>query len=169
MSEAYVGEIRSFGFNFPPSGWMLCQGQILSIAAYETLFTLLGTTYGGDGSSTFAIPDLRGRAILHQGTAPSGTYPIGQALGQESVTLVAAQVATHSHNISGQAAAGGLESPANAYIGGAVANYYSPNAGGVTAPILLPAAAPAQPHANLQPYLCINYSISLYGVYPSRN
>ena len=172
MGQSYVGEIRPVAFNFAPANWMLCQGQLLSISQYETLYALLGTTYGGDGVNSFAIPDLRGRTPIHSGVAPGGgAFPIGLSTGQENVTLLGNQLAPHTHAINVQPSPGGVASPASAYFGGSKSptNYYSTTVNGVTAPILLPTSSGGAPHSNLQPYLCLNYAISLFGVFPSRN
>ncbi|WP_263385228.1 phage tail protein [Granulicella arctica] len=170
MALSYIGEIRLVGFNFAPRGWILCQGQLLSIAQYETLFVLIGTTYGGDGQTTFGLPDLRGRTPVHFGTSTSGaSYTAGLLTGQESVTLTAAQVATHTHGLSTQPAAGTSPSPSGGFFAGASSSYYSTSSSGATAAVLLPGPVSPQPHSNLQPYLCLNYAISLEGVFPSRN
>ena len=169
MAQSYVGEIRPVAFTFAPAGWMLCQGQLLSIAQYDTLYALLGVTYGGDGQNTFALPDLRGRTPIHFGNS----YAIGMAAGVENVTLQASQVAVHTHNITSQPANlpnSASQSPAGAFFGFTSATYYSTVSGGsTTAAILLPSGGSPQPHPNLQAYLCLNYAISLYGVFPSRN
>ena len=172
MGQSYVGEIRPVAFSFAPSGWALCQGQLLAISQFDTLFTLIGTTYGGDGQTTFGLPDLRGRTPIHFGVAPGGSsYSIGLMTGQENVTLISNQVASHQHGLNVQTATGNAASPSGAYLAGSKAptNYYSTTVNGVTAPVLLPATGGNQPHSNLQPYLCLNYAISLYGIFPSRN
>jgi microcystin-dependent protein len=168
MSLAFVGEIRAVAFTFAPSGWMLCQGQTLSIAQNEVLFVLLGTTYGGDGVSTFRLPDLRGRTPIHFGNSVGGSYVIGMQTGQESITPTALQIPAHSHGLNAQAPPGTNSSPAGSFLAGASTPYYSTVRSGSTAAVLLPGSA-AQPHSNLQPYLCLNYAISLFGVFPSRN
>jgi microcystin-dependent protein len=172
MSNPYVGEIRIFPGNFAPNGWAICDGSLLAISENETLFTLIGTTYGGDGVSTFALPDLRGRAPIHQGTNPSNgaTYFIGQAGGAETVTLTPGQMPAHSH--VPQAAIGATGNPANSPAN----NVWSGWTGGqftAQAPAVnLNAAAigangGSQPHENMVPFLVINFIISLYGIYPS--
>jgi len=167
MSSPFVGEIRMFGGNFAPNGWMLCQGQVLPISEYEVLFNLIGTTYGGDGQSTFALPDLRGRAPIHQGPG----FFIGQLGGQEVVTLTVAQIPSHSHleraNVNtGDAFGPGGMVPAESKAGlpqyaaaGAVAMH--PQAIGQT--------GGSQPHENRMPFLVVNYIISLYGIFPTQS
>jgi len=168
MSQPYVGEIRMFAGNFAPAGWMFCEGQLLPISEYETLFNLIGTTYGGDGQSTFALPDLRGRLPIHQG----GGFTLAENGGVESVTLTVAQIPAHSHpylattNPAGPTDPTGnvlaaLSTPANdIYIPAAGTSPLSPNTIGST--------GGSQPHSNFQPYLCINFIISLFGVFPSQ-
>jgi microcystin-dependent protein len=163
MAQPYIGEIRIFCGNFAPSGWMFCEGQILAISENDTLFQLIGTTYGGDGVSTFALPDLRGRIPVHQG--PS--YPLAQRDGVESVALTIAQLPVHSHALLASTDPGGTTNgPTNvlaqmplAYVqdvGGAA----TMNGGAITN------VGGSQPHSNLQPYLCLNFILSLFGIFP---
>lgn len=173
MSSPYVGEIRLFAGNFAPAGWAFCAGQLMPISENETLFNLIGTTYGGDGQSTFALPDLRSRAPLHQGTGSSGTtYQIGQLGGVETVTLTTQQIPSHNH-LPNATASGQTLSPRNALAAvptstqqglqlyapsgtnTALANGSIANAGG------------SQPHENIQPYLCVSFIMSLFGIYPT--
>jgi microcystin-dependent protein len=167
----YVGEIRMFGGNFAPAGWMFCDGSALPISEYDTLFLLIGTTYGGDGQSTFKLPDLRGRVPIHQGTNPStgSIFIIGEAAGVETVTLTTTQIPQHSHALAATTAIGTQANPG----GNLLANSQGPqpyiqedpdNSLNAQA---LSAAGGSQPHDNLQPYLGINFIISLFGVYPS--
>jgi microcystin-dependent protein len=165
MSQAYVGEIRSFGFNFPPNGWMLCQGQLLSIADYEVLFNLIGTTFGGDGQQTFALPNLSGRIPVHMGGAQG--YQIGQIGGAEQVTLTSTQLGAHSHPILAQGGNGNTPSPLGAFFAASTAGQYAPTPSGVTG-VMLSSTGGNQPHDNLMPYVCINFSISLFGIFPSQ-
>ncbi len=170
----YIGEIRMFGGNFAPAGWMLCQGQTLAISENDTLFNLIGTTYGGDGQSTFQLPDLAGRLPVHMGTLPGGgAYVIGQSAGVETVTLTQQQIPQHNHPVLGSGNAGTVAMPAGNSLG------FQPNSTiiwyGTDAP-LVPFNSQAitpdggnQPHENMQPYLCVNFIISLFGVYPSPN
>jgi microcystin-dependent protein len=171
MATPYVGEIRMFAGNFAPQGWALCQGQLLAIAENETLFNLIGTTYGGDGQQTFRLPDLQGRAPIHQGNG----FVIGQSSGTETVTLTVNQLPSHNH-LARASGGGDVVSPANAV--------WSTDPGGNTAAYTTPMASPpamsgnaignsntspTQAHNNMQPYLGVNYIISLFGVFPSQN
>lgn len=165
MAQPYVGEIRMFAGNFAPLGWLFCAGQLLPISENETLFQLIGTTYGGDGESTFALPDLRGRLPIHQGSG----FILAETAGAEAVTLTVNQIPAHNHAPTGTANNGTQTSP----IGGLWAT------NGVVKPYNVnPAAANmgansmsqtggGQPHDNLQPFLCVNFIISLFGLFPS--
>jgi microcystin-dependent protein len=167
MAQPYIGELRMFAGNFAPDGWLFCEGQLLAISEFETLFTLVGTTYGGDGESTFALPDLRGRLPLHQG----GGFIMAETGGVEEVTLSVNQIPTHSHPFlaSGDTATG--NNPANNVLAattGATTLAYGTDAPLVTLhPTTLSPSGGSQPHTNFQPYLCINFIISLFGLYPS--
>lgn len=174
MSQPYIGEIRLFGGNFAPAGWMFCHGQMVPIADYDTLFNLIGTTYGGDGESTFGLPDLRGRIPLHRGQRPGGSsYVLGQMGGVEAVTLTTQQIPSHSHPAMASAS---IASSASAQDGIPAswpdAPYRGPD--GVTAPVALApdsvgASGGGQPHDNMPPYLGLTFIISMYGVYPTPN
>jgi microcystin-dependent protein len=172
MTSPYVGEIRMFAGNFAPLGWELCQGQILPISENETLFQLIGTTYGGDGQSTFNLPNLASRVPIHMGTAQSGTtYQLGEMAGVESVTLTTQQIPIHSHALTANDSQPGNQvSPADALPGISfnVVPFInnSPSASFNAAAIT--AAGGSQPHENMQPFLCINFIISLFGVFPSQ-
>ncbi len=166
MGTPFVGEIRMFGGNFAPAGWMFCEGQLLPIAENETLFNLIGTTYGGDGQSTFALPDLRGRIPIHQGNG----FVLAQAGGEETVTLTVQEIPGHSHGV--------LASANDAATANAQGNVlaqtpsYTPYIGAtppntVLHPTSIGAAGGSQPHDNFQPYLCISFIISLFGIFPS--
>jgi microcystin-dependent protein len=166
MAQPYVGEIRMFAGNFAPAGWMFCEGQLLPISEYETLFNLIGTTYGGDGQSTFALPDLRGRIPLHQGNG----FTLAETGGVETVTLTVSQIPAHSHPLLATTNAGDQGSPANNVTAQntAVQLYIEdvPNAnGGVQA---VGSTGGSQPHNNFQPYLCVDFIISLFGIFPSQ-
>lgn len=175
MTTPYVGEIRLFAGNFAPVGWALCQGQLLSIAQEQVLFALIGTTYGGDGQSTFGVPDLRGRVPIHQGQGPGlGSYVIGQLAGTETVTLLSSQLGGHTHPMRASAApaVASVTSPANAVLAATAANSYDPTG----APLAMAANAigpvnntPATPHQNMAPTLAVNYIIALVGVFPTQN
>lgn len=169
MAQPYVGEIRIFAGNFAPTGWAFCDGALLSIAEYDTLFNLIGTTYGGDGQSTYAVPDLRGRVPVHQGTRPGGqTWVIGQTFGTEEVTLIPTQIPQHNHGAALMLPVGGTPQTSpqlGAPAAGAVALYSgSTNATYYT---LSQPGASAQPHENRAPYLALTYIISLFGIFPS--
>ncbi len=169
MGSPYVGEIRMFGGNFAPAGWMFCEGQLLPISEYDTLFNLIGTTYGGDGQSTFALPDLRGRLPLHLGSDPNGnTYTLGQNGGAESVTLTTQQIPAHTHVPQAQSSNGSQASPANNLWAASPLNQFSSatpaSADAFASSIGLTGGS--QPHDNFQPYLCVDFIISLFGAFP---
>jgi microcystin-dependent protein len=171
----YVGQIVAVAFNFAPENWALCNGQLIPITEYSTLYNLIGTTYGGDGQTTFGLPDLRGRAPVHmgQGTGLS-SYVIGQFGGQEAVTLTAAQNASHTHAVNASSQAGTTSTPSNAVslatASAAPLPVYAPPGTTVVsmAPAAIGSSGSGQPHDNRQPYLAINYIIALYGEYPSQ-
>lgn len=165
MSQPFVGEIRLFAGNFAPAGWMLCEGQLLPISENETLFVLIGTTYGGDGQSTFALPDMRGRLPLHAGNG----FTLGEVAGTEEVTLTVSQIPSHTHQLT----AGGTattQNPAGAAVAKGVASLYHAAPSGLSSlsPAALQPLGGSQPHTNLQPSLCINFIISLFGIFPSQ-
>jgi microcystin-dependent protein len=170
MAEPFVGEIRMVGFTFAPVGWALCNGQTLSIAQNEVLFTLIGTTYGGDGVQTFALPDLRGRMPVHQGADGSGnSYVAGQQGGVEAVTLTANQMPAHTH-ATVDTNRGTLLSPTGAIWAGSGQSAYSTSAPGAQLnPASVSAAGQNQPHPNMPPFLAITFIISLLGIFPSRD
>lgn len=165
MAQPYVGEIRMFAGNFAPAGWMFCEGQLLPISENETLFQLLGTTYGGDGESTFVLPDLRGRIPIHQGNG----FILAETGGAESITLTAPQLPIHSHSFVGSSNIATESGPANNVLAqSTVAQmYYADVTDANLAPTSIGSAGGSQPHENFQPYLCINYIISLFGIFPS--
>jgi microcystin-dependent protein len=170
MAEPFVGEIRVVGFPFAPVGWELCNGKLLLIDEYATLYTLIGTTYGGDGMQTFGLPNLQGRVPIHIGSGGGGTYPLGANGGSESVTLTAGQLASHNHSIAAQSnsSAGGLPVPTGNYFSASTQPQFGPLAQGSTTATLLTAIGGGQPHDNIQPYQCVNYIISLNGIFPSQ-
>jgi|SRR5271157_1604119 len=165
MSQPYVGEIRMFAGNFEPAGWMFCEGQLLPISEYETLFNLIGTTYGGDGQSTFALPDLRGRLPIHQGNG----YTLAESGGVETVTLTASEIPGHSHVPQAYASNGSQADP-----GGNVWAQSGLNQFSSASPTLTMSAAAigstggSQPHDNFVPYLAVDFIISLFGIFPSQ-
>lgn len=170
MPEPYVGEIRMFGGNFAPNGWMFCEGQTLPISENEVLFQLIGTTYGGDGQETFNLPNLASRVPIHMGTGPDGTtYQLGEMAGTEQETLTVQQMPVHSHVMTASDDIPTLNSPANNVPGQAAAKFY--RNGSPSVQLNAQAVGPAggsQPHENTQPFLCINFIISLFGVFPSQ-
>ena len=176
MGQPFIGEIRMFGGNFAPNGWALCQGQTMAIDQNAALFQLIGTTYGGDGQSTFGLPDLQGRLPVHMGTARTGTsYVIGEKAGVEGVTLTVNQLPSHNHALQATASTPSL-SPSNALPATASStepgvNTYGPGTGSatnLTAGTILSDGG-TQPHSNIQPILAINFIISLFGIFPSQN
>lgn len=172
MSEPFVGEIRMFGGNFAPRGWAFCDGQLLAVNQYDALFSLLGTAYGGDGRTTFGLPDLRGRVPVHMGTGPGlSDRRIGSQGGAENVTLAANEIPSHTHPMTATADIGTEPSPANNFLAStSVGSPYftgAPNA--ALAPNVIAASGGGQSHNNVQPSVCVNYIISLFGIYPSRN
>lgn len=170
MGTPYIGEIRMFGGNFAPAGWMFCDGSVLPISEYETLFNLIGTTYGGDGQSTFALPDLRGRLPVHQGNG----YVIGETFGVETVTLTVSQIPSHTHPLLGNsnATAGTVTATSTSPIGNVMGKtsrpiYSSSASNTAMASQAISPVGGNQPHDNMQPSLCINFIISLFGIFPS--
>ena len=173
MAQPYVGEIRMFAGNFAPREWAFCQGQLLPISQYATLFNLIGTTYGGDGQTTFALPDLRGRSPVHQGQgAGLSSYIIGQLGGAETVTLLTTQLPAHTHVAACQSGAGTSSIPANNLWAASAATRQYTNAGTFAAALnsgSVGLTGGSLPHNNLAPYLVINFIISLFGIFPSRS
>src|ERR1044071_10031753 len=159
MAQPFVGEIRMFAGNFAPAGWMCCEGQLLPISENETLFIVIGTTYGGDGQSTFALPDLRGRLPVHFGSG----FIVGDTGGVEQVTLSTNQMPAHSHPLLASSNAATSQTPANLVLGQAQAvSYFNlPDNIASLSPLSVGATGGSQPHTNFQPYLCVNYIISL--------
>lgn len=165
MAQPYVGEIRMFAGNFAPAGWMFCEGQLLPISENETLFQLIGTTYGGDGESTFALPDLRGRIPLHQGSG----FILAETGGAEEITLTVSQIPAHSHPLLASTQSGTSASPAGALLARPGADLYRKlTAPDVNAsPLVVSSVGGSLPHTNFQPYLCVDFIISLFGIFPS--
>jgi microcystin-dependent protein len=172
MSSPFVGEIRMFGGNFAPVGWATCDGQLVPISENETLFNLIGTTYGGDGQQTFALPNLTARIPIHQGTLSGGQiFPLGQLAGTPSVTLISNQLPVHSHAFIASTAGGGQASPQNAIVASPTSvSEYSPHpAVSPMNPISIVAAGGSQPHDNMMPFLAVTFIISLFGIFPSQS
>jgi len=173
MSESYVGEIRPFAGNFAPVGWALCDGSLLSIADNQVLFTLIGTTYGGNGQTTFGLPDLRGRALIHQGTGSGlSSYTIGEPVGVENVTLTAGQMAGHTHSFAGTTTGGNASAPSPTVGLAATPTgfpiYEATGTSVALSPRAVATAGGSQPHNNRQPFLAVTYIISLFGIFPSQ-
>jgi microcystin-dependent protein len=166
MAQPYVGEIRLFAGSFAPLGWAFCNGELIAISENETLFQLIGTTYGGDGQTNFALPDLRGRVPLHQGNS----FIVGQAAGVESVTLTVQQIPAHTHPLLAAQVSGNEVNPGGnmlAETSGGLRPYIEDSP---TSPMASQSVAPiggSQPHDNFQPYLCVSFIISLFGIFPS--
>ena len=165
MSQPFVGEIRIFGGNFAPAGWMFCDGQLLPISENETLFNLIGTTYGGDGQETFALPNLQSRIPIHMGNG----FVLAEAAGTESVTLTTQQIPSHTHPLTASGDVGNQATPA----GNCISNsngpvpYIEDVAGSAMNANAIGPQGGSQPHENCQPFLCVNYIISLFGIFPS--
>ena len=166
MAQPYVGEIRMFAGNFAPAGWMFCEGQLLPISENETLFQLIGTTYGGDGESTFALPDLRGRIPIHQGNG----FILAETGGAEEITLTVNQIPAHSHPALANSEQASDVNPGSQVVAQsrpASNSYYEDVPGVNMAATAVSSVGGSQPHTNFQPYLCVNFIISLFGIFPS--
>ncbi|MGO4775788.1 phage tail protein [Lysobacter sp. 2RAB21] len=176
MTEPFIGQIQIFGFNFAPRGWAFCAGQTLPIQQNTALFALLGTQYGGNGTTNFALPNMQSRTPVGTGQSADGgwnpaPYNIGETGGVENVTLLPPQMPTHTHVMSGITAAATTRSPRDALYGNDTSQIYA-NTGGPQIPLgqnTLAQAGNTQPHSNIQPYLTINFCIAVQGIYPSRN
>lgn len=167
MSDPYVGEIRMFAGNFAPAGWAFCDGALMSIAENEVLFQLIGTTFGGDGEQTYALPDLRGRVPIHNGN----NYVLGESAGVESVTLTTQQMPAHTHAFGVANSTANSPNPGNNIVGLStkIQAFYGDIPSTAMNPSSLAPVGGNQPHGNIMPYLCINFIISLYGIFPSPN
>ena len=166
MAQPYVGEIRMFAGNFAPAGWAFCDGQLLPISENETLFQLIGTTYGGDGESTFALPDLRGRIPIHQGNG----FILAETGGAEEITLTSSQIPSHTHALLATTANGQVPNPGGQVLAtnpGNVRPYIEDGPTLNMAPAAIGPVGGSQPHTNFQPYLCVEFIISLFGLFPS--
>jgi len=173
MSEPFVGEIKMFAGNFAPRNWALCDGQLLAISQNSALFSLLGTIYGGDGRTTFGLPDMRGRIPIHPGTGPDLTNrPLGSKSGSENVTLTINQIPAHNHSSASTNAANKSNPADNKLADSGSKQIYTDQAGSPPATLsslTSPSIGGSQRHSNIMPYLCIHYIIALFGIYPSRN
>jgi microcystin-dependent protein len=168
-ADPLLGEIALFAFPFAPRGWALCAGQLLSIAQNQALFSLLGTTYGGDGITTFGLPDLRGRSIVSSGQALGGSdYTLGMKTGTETVTVLPNQLPMHNHLFTA-ATTGSTPDPTGALYAATGSMQFAPTATGQLAPDAVAQAGSTQPHPNQPPYLVLNYCIALQGIFPSRD
>jgi microcystin-dependent protein len=169
VAQPFIGEIRMFAGNFAPVGWAFCDGQLIAISENDALFTLIGTTYGGDGQETFALPNLQSRIPIHQGQGPGLTSrPLGEMAGVESVTLTTQQMTAHSHPMVASSNVGGSANPQGQVLAaGTNVQFFRAIAPNVNmAANVVTAAGGSQPHENLMPYLGINYIISLFGIFP---
>jgi microcystin-dependent protein len=168
MAQPYVGEVRMFAGNFAPARWMFCEGQLLPISEYETLFNLIGTTYGGDGQSTFSLPDMRGRVPLHFGNG----FTLAETGGVEAVTLTVSQIPAHSHVALGSTNTATGTAPLNNVLcnltGGTNSAYGTDAPRSNLAFQSVTSVGGSQPHFNFQPYLCVDFIISLFGIFPSQ-
>ena len=173
MSEPFIGEIRMVGFNFAPRNWAFCNGQLLAIQQNTALFSLLGTTYGGNGVTTFALPNMQSRVPIHQGQGPGlSPYVIGQAGGTETVQLITANLPSHNHALAASSGAATSLTPAGNYLGvvsRATTPPYATTGGATMNAAAIGNTGSGTAHANLQPYLCVNFIIATAGIFPSRN
>jgi microcystin-dependent protein len=166
MAEPFLSEIRIMSFNFPPKGWALCNGQLMPINQNQALFSLLGTTYGGDGRVNFALPDLRARVPMHVGNG----HTLGERGGEPAHTLNLMEMAMHMHAVlASTAASGGVDNPSNAFLGSASNVYSAPVTLTALNPATITATGGSQPHENRQPYLGLSFCIALQGIFPSPN
>lgn len=171
MAEPFLGEIRTFGFNFAPQGWAMCNGQLLPISQNTALFALLGTFYGGNGTTTFALPNLQGRVGIQQGQGQGlSPYNIGQVGGSETVTLIQNQMPAHSHGVAASDGNASGTRPGGSVLGRVQSAIYSAAPDGTTMnPAMIATVGGSQPFGIIQPYLCLNFCIALQGIFPSRN
>jgi microcystin-dependent protein len=174
MATPFIGQISLFAGNFAPRNWAFCNGQLLSIAQNTALFSILGTTYGGNGQTTFALPDLRGRVPIHAGQGPGlSSYTLGQAAGEENHTLIQNEMPAHTHGANAVASGGNQASPASGLPAiestGTSLDYSSAAANASMSGSMIGIAGGSQPHNNMQPYLTVNYIIAVQGIFPSRN
>jgi microcystin-dependent protein len=172
MSNPFVAEIRVFPFNFAPKGWAFCDGQLLPISQNTALFSLLGTTYGGDGKSNFALPNMQGNAPMHPGQGPGlSLHDLGETGGSETVTLLESEIPNHPHSMMGNVNPSNLATPSPVRSLARAAPGFAYTSSQSTTPLADQAIAPAggdQPHNNMQPYLTLNFCIALQGVFPAR-
>ena len=175
MAEPFVGQIIMTGFNFAPRGYLLCNGQLMSIAQNTALFSLLGTQFGGDGQTTFGLPNLQGRVGIHQGNGPGLTpRTMGETAGSETVTLLSTQMPMHNHLMATSNVAGAVTNPGGNFVAASSdpslsASFRPTSDGSTLSPQAIGSAGGTQPHNNMQPYLVISFSIATEGIFPSRN
>jgi len=170
MSSPYVGEIRMFGGSFAPAGWAFCSGQLMPISENETLFNLIGTTYGGDGQETFGLPNLQSRVPIHAGTGPDGTtYQLGEMAGTEQETLSIQQIPNHTHPMMVSADQATTPNPSGNVLAAPLTAtpFFAGNPGMQLSPSITPTGG-SQPHENMQPFLCVSFIISLFGIFPHQ-
>lgn len=172
MSEPFIAEVRIWAGNFAPRGWAFCEGQLLPVSQNTALFSLIGTTYGGDGRTTFALPNLEGRAPMHPGRGPGlSQYRLGQKGGSETVTLTEAQLPSHNHSVTAYSRPGDLADPGGRSLARSAGGnaYHTADSNVQMAEQALPSAGSSQAHNNMQPYLTLSFIIALVGLYPSRS
>lgn len=172
MVECYVGEIRMFAGDYAPDGWAMCNGQLLQIAGNEALYSLIGNTYGGDGVSNFAMPDMRGRVPISAGNQAGNIYVLGQAGGTETVTLTGDQMPKHTHPVNAQSVAGTATAPTNGVWAGTPAPAYETPGTAALVPMNREAVSfvgGSQPHENMMPFMTLNFIIALSGIYPTTD
>jgi microcystin-dependent protein len=167
VGTPFLGEIKIISWNFAPKGWAFCNGQFLPINQNQALFSLFGTMYGGNGQTTFALPNLQGRAPIHVGSG----FTQGQVGGQQAHTVTITELPTHTHALSASSTDGNSQTPTNNILAREVGNVYRPPAGGLQAlnPAIISGVGGSQAHNNMQPFLVLNYIVALLGVFPSRN
>jgi microcystin-dependent protein len=169
MADPFVAEIRIFPFNFAPKGWAFCNGQILPISQNTALFSLLGTTYGGNGQSTFALPDMQGNAPMHPGQGPGlSLHDLGETGGSETVTLLISEIPLHTHTMNAVEDDGALFTPVDQFLAAGNSMYSTAASNTTMNPQMLALAGGSLPHNNMQPYLTLNFNIALQGVFPPR-
>ena len=171
MADPFVAEIRIFPFNFPPTGWATCDGQLMPLSQNTALFSLLGTTYGGNGKSNFALPNIQGNAVMHPGQGPGlSLHDLGETGGSETVSLLESEIPSHSHVVAASEGDGTERTPASQLLatGIAISQYQTPGPLTTLAPQAVAPIGADQPHNNMQPYLTLNFCIALQGVFPPR-
>lgn len=169
MANPFVGEIRMGGWNFAPAGWALCNGALVSISQNQVLFQLIGTTYGGNGQTNYQLPNLQGRVPVHQGSLTGQNYVLGQQGGSENVTLTTNQLPAHAHAFEVSTAVATTNTPTGNFVAATTQNTYTTGSGNVPMGNAVGSNGGSQPHANVQPFLCVTYIISLFGIFPSQS